>query len=90
MSDFDIDEAERVLKHILAPLGEHAYKSLPPDMQLSREYAVAYYLRSAIAHIRKLEAELKKASTDVETLRRLEAAGVDNWDGYGAAFDEEE
>ncbi|MGQ4437971.1 hypothetical protein ACN6LI_003337 [Streptomyces violaceoruber] len=38
-----------------------------------------------LAEVRRLQAELAKSAEDVAWLRCLEAAGVDNWEGYDDA-----
>ncbi len=35
------------------------------------------------------ESEYESLKADVALLRRLEAAGVDNWEGYGMAMEED-
>jgi hypothetical protein len=40
-----------------------------------------------LAEIRRLQAELAKAAEDVDWLRCLEAAGVDNWEGIETAIE---
>lgn len=41
-------------------------------------------------YVEKLARRLREAEKDAERLRRLEAAGVDNWEGYGRAFRDED
>jgi len=36
------------------------------------------------------KAKYKRLLDDQSVLRRLEAAGVDNWEGYSYAFDDED
>jgi hypothetical protein len=40
-----------------------------------------------LAEIRRLQTELAKAAEDVDWLRCLEAAGVDNWEGIDTAIE---
>jgi uncharacterized protein with von Willebrand factor type A (vWA) domain len=40
-----------------------------------------------LAEIRRLQTELAKAAEDVDWLRCLEAAGVDNWEGIETAIE---
>lgn len=59
------------------------------DAEADREFVL--HARSDVpallAELRRLKAELAKSAEDVDWLRCLEAAGVDNWEGIDTAIE---
>jgi hypothetical protein len=55
-----------------------------------REFENARQDREAADRIEELEKSIRNMQQDVAFLRRLRAAGVDNWEGYESALEDDD
>lgn len=67
----------------LAAYRQHA----PTGFACCSAHPVADAVPALLAEVRRLQAELAKSAEDVDWLRCLEAAGVDNWEGIDTAIE---
>jgi hypothetical protein len=69
-------------------IGETCRAGEMDDSRADAEFVAAARedVPALLAEVRRLRAELDEAAEDVSWLRCLEAAGVDNWDGYDEAI----
>ncbi|WP_109030090.1 hypothetical protein [Streptomyces rubrogriseus] len=80
MTDRLTDQQLTNIERALPRLSEYAEQS--DDVR-----AVAEGVPALLAEVRRLQVELAKSAEDVDWLRCLEAAGVDNWEGIDTAIE---